>query len=336
MRKKTVYVILIAFGALVLVLSIVLGALAVAFLGLGNGLVAELLAQAGEQKVPEQSSGQDWQTESPTEFIEKPTDWHPPVQTDPPVQTEPDVKNPTSIADFAEVFRLDGEDMEDWEKVYVAKKFVYDSTNLHLVQGEFEQTDGFVMYMAVDADNLYFGFDVNDFTVVDSAKDTYSGDHFTIAFDLGELCQWGQTYPMPVQYSFGKVSGGAFCMTADRQTGEDAVRTTVFNWRNDGTSGGVRVKNVISGSDILKSGWKAECMISWDVLIGYVCECYEVQSLEQLGLTREKLYASMCITYVDVSKDGSVNKIYRTDKERFLFLPQELEIEWLETAEITD
>ena len=303
---------------------------------LGNGLVAELLAQPGEQKVPEQSSGQDWQTESPTEFIEKPTDWHPPVQTDPPVQTEPDVKNPTSIADFAEVFRLDGEDMEDWEKVYVAKKFVYDSTNLHLVQGEFEQTDGFVMYMAVDADNLYFGFDVNDFTVVDSAQDTYSGDHFTIAFDLGELCQWGQMYPMPVQYSFGKVSDGDFCMTADRQTGEDAVRTTVFNWHTDGTSGGVRVKNVISGSNILKSGWKAECMISWDVLIGYVCECYEVQSLEQLGLTREKLYASMCITYVDVSKDGSVNKIYRTDKERFLFLPQELEIEWLETAEITD
>lgn len=307
MKKKSMYAILITLGVSAVALITALCIVVVASLGFNNGLVAELFG----------NSESEYET------------------NEPPVQTEPEIKPPSDMIDFPDGFKINGEDVEDWDTVQEAKKFVYDSTNLHLMQGEFEDTDGFTMYMAVDSEYLYLVFDVTEYTVTDASKDACDGDRFTISLDLGELCRDVHTYPTPVQYSFGKSSDGVMRVVAERQTGEDAILSTVLDYQ-DSVRGGDRVKNEISGSKILKSGWKAEFVIPWDVLIGYVCECYEVQSLEQLGLTREKLYASMCITYVDVSKDGSVNKIYRTDKERFLFLPQELEIEWLETAEITD
>ena len=253
----------------------------------------------------------------------------------PPEQTEPAIESSPDAYEFPDGFKINGEDMEDWDAVEVAKKFVYDQTNLRLVQGEFEDTDGFTMYMAVDPEYLILGFDVTEYTVVDSEAGTYNGDHFTISLDLGELSQGGQTYPIPMQYSFGKTPDGCICILAERQLGEDTVLSMVLDYRGD-THGGHRVKNEISGSKILKSGWKAEFVIPWYVLIAHLCESHGVQSLEQLGLTPEKLYATLSVTYVDVSKDGSVNKIYRTENERFLFLPQQLQTNWLETVVVTD
>ncbi len=217
-----------------------------------------------------------------------------------------------------------GEDLTDWNDVENAFSRTFAKDDLLATEGELTDEDGFTVYTVTDSEYLYFGFDVSDRTVANSEIGSYDGDHFVITLDLGELCQSGSEALKPVSYTFGKCETGCFDV-AVRAPGDMHDDGEKFYTSRDGSEnqkaviGGVRVKTQIEGAKIVQIGWTAEFGLKWDLLIADL-ERNVGATLAELDLSKEKLYAVIDITYVDMDKNGNEIKSYSIDPSLVLIL----------------
>lgn len=327
MNEKKTYAIVIVAIALMLAVIVTLCFLAVAFIGVDNGLIAELFGDKEKDTTPVYPGVNDVVIEDSLHDTQ-PSD--PFVSTDQQTQ-QVETKTEPVESETEPKFSLDGEDIGDWDLLENKVRYTFDHSKLQVIQGDLTENDGFTMCMTTDSEYLYFGFEVSDRTVANSKVGSVNGDCFIITMDLGQLCQSAGASSEPVTYTFGKCVNGCIGVGINVPGVNGDNKQQYLNsydayQHKRAVIGAVRVKTQIEGAKIAQIGWTAEFGIKWDLLIENL-EQNHGATLEEFGIQRNKLYAVIEVTYVDMDKSGNFIKSYSISQPITLILyPDEMRV----------